>query len=211
MKKGWYLRALWSIVLVWLCILIAFGVAGFVIKFPKYYPDHTLELEYKVSHLLDRITLPIKYAALAIRDPDPYILMPVWGAKVSEVANTWHDPRPDDRVHEGQDIFAPRGTPVFSGTRGYVIRVSTSEIGGNSVYILGTGRRLYFYTHFDRFPDELHVGQYVGTDTVIGFVGNTGNAETTPPHLHLGVYDMGVALDPFLFLVERSKPWGTPR
>jgi len=209
MAKERYLRILWSAALIWLCILIVFGWWSLVIKFPTYYPDHTLELQDRVSHVFDRITLPIKYAALAVRDPEPFVLMPVYGVKVDGVADTWHEPRPDNRVHEGQDLFAPKGTPVFSGTRGYVVRISTSEIGGNSVYVLGTGRRVYFYTHFDRFPDELHVGQYVGVDTVLGFVGNTGNAETTPSHLHFGVYDMNVALNPLLFLVDRPKPWGT--
>src|SRR5690606_10775456 len=94
---------------------------------------------------------------------------------------------------------------------GTVRRVSESARGGLSVTIIGNDGLRYFYTHFDSFPDGLTEGQEVGVDTVIGFVGNSGNAAATAPHLHFGVYRPGPdgpwswqAFDPLPFLIDRS-------
>lgn len=120
--------------------------------------------------------------------PDKEILMPVRGARVRQVADTFGAPRPGGRRHEGQDIFAPKGTPVYSATEGVVIRVGYGQLGGNYVYVLGPGGRRYYYAHLDAYAKELEEGQEVTPSTLLGYVGNTGNARTTPPHLHFGVY-----------------------
>ena len=137
--------------------------------------------------------------------------MPVDGAAVAEVPSTFGDPRGADRLHEGIDIMAERGTPVRAAAPGIVRRVTESDRGGLSVTVVGHDGLRYFYTHFDSFPEGLAVGQEVGTDTVIGFVGNSGNAAATAPHLHFGVYrplDDGPwsweAFDPLPFLIDRS-------
>jgi murein DD-endopeptidase MepM/ murein hydrolase activator NlpD len=130
---------------------------------------------------------------------DPVLLMPVEGVRVSQVTDTWQAPRGGGRLHDGQDVFAPRGTPVRSATAGFVYRIDDLSLGGLSVTIIGDGYKRYFYTHFDRVPDDLREGQRVTTDTVIGFVGTSGNAVGTPPHLHFGVYGgrpVGVRVDP---------------
>lgn len=120
-------------------------------------------------------------------EPDAVLYMPVEGVSVANVADTWGAPRGSGRTHEGQDIFAPRGTPVYSATPGYIYRVGTSTLGGNVVWIIGAGGRRYYYAHLDAWAD-IEEGQAVTVDTVIGYIGNTGNARTTPPHLHFGVY-----------------------
>jgi peptidoglycan LD-endopeptidase LytH len=51
--------------------------------------------------------------------------------------------------------------------------------------VVGAGGYRYFYTHFDEFAEDLRIGQEVSLNTLLGYVGNTGNAEGTPPHLHL--------------------------
>lgn len=175
-----------------------------VVTFPDRYPDKTLEIERRVTEFFEKITLPIKLAKLSAKEPDSQVLMPVYGEKVSSIANTWQSPRGEGRVHEGQDIFAPRGTPIFSGTYGYVTRFGNGELGGNFVNIVGAGGRRYYYAHLDRFADGLRVGQWVTPDTIIGFVGNTGNAETTPPHLHFGIYERRQPIDPLPLLVNRK-------
>jgi len=141
---------------------------------------------------------------------DAFLLMPVDGLRVDGVADTWGAPRSGGRRHEGQDLFAPRGTPVRSATPGFVYRIDDLSLGGLSVTIVGQGGRRYYYTHFDAVPDDLVEGQRVGVDTVIGFVGDSGNAAGTPPHLHLGVYDGSdedpcawIAVDPLPLLVDR--------
>ena len=190
-------------ILISLLIFTLVIVFSLILNSPTYYPDKWLSLENKTTSFFERITLPIKIARLSWLPADREILMPVYGIRVREVQDSWHDARPDNRVHEGQDIFADRGTPVFSGTDGYVVRMGVGELGGNFVYVAGTGGRRYYYAHFDRIAEGLNIGQKITTDTVIGFVGNTGNADVTPTHLHFGVYMLGKAINPLPLLVNR--------
>lgn len=140
------------------------------------------------------------------------LLMPVDGVRVSEVADTYGAPRGGGRVHEGVDIFAPRGTAVRAAAPGFVYRIDDLSLGGLSVTVVGDGGVRYFYTHFDSVPENLEEGQRVEADTVIGYVGNSGNAATTPTHLHFGVY-LGesenlcgwAAIDPLPLLVDRDR------
>ena len=173
---------------------------------PNTRPDTVLRLEQKINNIFERATLPIKILRLSRQPSDEKILMPVYDVKVSEITDTWHAPRGNlgERLHEGQDIFAPEGTPIFSATKGYITKITNQTIGGNSVFIIGAGGRTYFYTHLERFPDNIRIGQPVTTDTVVGFVGKTGNAAATPPHLHFGVYEPSdEATNPLPLLTDR--------
>jgi murein DD-endopeptidase MepM/ murein hydrolase activator NlpD len=78
------------------------------------------------------------------------------------------------RRHRGQDIFAPRGTPIRSATAGVVVGITDGGLGGKAVWILGAGGRRYYYAHLDRYGEGLQVGDVVTTETIIGYVGNTG-------------------------------------
>lgn len=101
------------------------------------------------------------------------------------------------RRHQGVDIFAPRGTPVIAVVEGYA-RSGTNELGGNVVWLRDgyRGRNLY-YAHLDRWA--IDGGASVRPGDTLGFVGTTGNARSTPPHLHFGIYDGGpVDPEPFL-------------
>ncbi len=155
-----------------------------------------------------RTVMPAFYAKVG-PVPDALLLMPVEGVRVSQVTDTWQAPRGGGRLHDGQDIFAPRGTPVRSATTGFVYRIDDLSLGGLSVTIIGDGYKRYFYTHFERVPSDLREGQRVTPDTVIGFVGTSGNAAGTPPHLHFGVYAGDPwrcewrAIDPLPRLVDR--------
>ena len=100
----------------------------------------------------------------------------------------------------GSDIFAPVGTPIVSIVSGTVNFITTertaSTSGGNAVQILGDDGLTYYYAHMNEIPtvkngDRILAGQKIGS------VGNTGNAKTTPPHLHLGVgYGINTGLGP---------------
>ena len=127
------------------------------------------------------------YAERLPAEPDTTLYMPVEGVSVASVTDTWGAPRGGGRSHEGQDIFAPRGTPVYSATPGYIYRVGTSTLGGKVVWVMGAGGRRYYYAHLDSWAD-IEEGQAVTVDTLLGYIGNTGNATTTPPHLHFGIY-----------------------
>lgn len=122
------------------------------------------------------------------KQPDGVLQMPVRGIRVRQVADTFWAPRPGGRRHEGQDIFASRGTPVYAATEGYILRMAYGPLGGMQIYVLGAGGRRYYYAHFDRFNPNLEEGQWVTPETVLGYVGNTGIARTTPHHLHFGIY-----------------------
>jgi peptidoglycan LD-endopeptidase LytH len=157
-------------------------------------------------YLVGVMALPFRLAWLAAQRPDVALLMPVAGAKVSRVADSWGTPRPGGRTHQGQDIFARKGTAVFSATGGYVVRMGRNPLGGNAVVITGAGGRRYYYAHLETFAPEMRVGKQVTPETVIGFVGNTGNAAHTPPHLHLAMYTRVGAVNPLPLLRDRPPP-----
>jgi murein DD-endopeptidase MepM/ murein hydrolase activator NlpD len=137
----------------------------------------------------------VRYAA-----PVKRLVVPVSGVARSSLRSSWHEPRSGRRKHEGIDIFARRGTPVVAAADGEVIRVgSTDPLGGNTVWVAGRGARLYYYAHLDRHAPALAVGNRVDAGEVLGFVGTTGNARGTPPHLHFGIYPLSrafIAVDP---------------
>lgn len=156
-----------------------------------------------------RVVLPA-YLARVGDEPVETLVMPVDGLRVAQVADTWGAPRGGGRRHEGQDLFAPRGTPVRAAAAGFVYRIDDLSLGGLSVTTIGGAGRRVYYTHLDAVPDGLREGQWVEVGTVIGLVGNSGNAAGTPPHLHLGVYDGReddpcgwAAIDPLPMLVDR--------
>jgi peptidoglycan LD-endopeptidase LytH len=111
------------------------------------------------------------------------------------------------RAHHGIDIFAPRGTPVLAGTDGTVRSISPNELGGNVVWLRDERRgQTLYYAHLDRH--HVSAGQRVRTGDTLGFVGNTGNARTTPPHLHFGIYRRPDGpIDPLRFVrINSDRP-----
>ena len=154
--------------------------------------------------IANKVVLYVNVARLYTKSPDQVLAMPVQDVKKKQVANTWHAPRGADRKHQGQDIFAPRGTPIFSATDGYVIRIGENSLGGQTVSVIGAGGRVYYYAHLDSYAPEIEEGDYVTTRSVLGYVGTTGNAAGTPPHLHFGVYAPGGAINPLPLLSDRS-------
>ena len=135
--------------------------------------------------------------------PAPVTLsMPVEGVRPASLRDTWHAPRDGGgRRHEGLDIFAPRGRPVRSATEGIVLQVGTNPLGGQVVWVMGPGAQRHYYAHLDRFAG-VRAGQRVEAGTVLGYVGTTGNARGTPPHLHYGIYTAGGAISPYPLLAR---------
>ncbi|MEZ4699687.1 MAG: M23 family metallopeptidase [Rhodothermales bacterium] len=103
------------------------------------------------------------------------------------------------RSHEGVDIFAPRGTPVVAISPGYVARIDETTIGGKVIWVRDAMRnQAYYYAHLDRQLVEPNTRVEAG-DT-LGTVGNTGNAISTPSHLHFGIYTTRRAVDPLPYI-----------
>lgn len=125
---------------------------------------------------------------------------PVHGAKVGvDFIDDWGFPRSGGRTHEGLDIFAARGTPIVAMFKGTVkeVRAVDSGLGGRVVSYWVAPGEYWYHAHLDTVAPGLAVGDPVEPGQVIGTVGNTGNARTTPPHLHIGNYAGGVARPPY--------------
>ena len=78
-------------------------------------------------------------------------------------------------------------------------------MGGHTVSVIGDGGRKYYYAHLDSYAPKLEVGDWVTRKTVLGYVGSTGNADGTPPHLHFGIYTTTGAIDPLPLLKDRLE------
>jgi murein DD-endopeptidase MepM/ murein hydrolase activator NlpD len=156
--------------------------------------------------IADKLTFYARVARLYTQEPDRRIAMPFADVTKRQIADTWGAPRGTGRRHEGQDIFAPKGTPILSATNGYVYRIGENNLGGQTVSVISAGGRVYYYAHLDAYAPGIEVGDPVTTRTLLGYVGTTGNAQGTPPHLHFGVYTMSGAINPLPLLTDRSAP-----
>ncbi len=122
---------------------------------------------------------------------------PVRGASFM---NDWGFPRGGGaRYHEGNDLFVSKGTPVVAPVGGTVEFV-TGTIGGLQFRLMGDDGVTYIGTHMDRFGKD---GKVRAGDT-IGYVGNSGNAVGTRPHLHFGMYYKGSVVNPYPTLVKHN-------
>jgi murein DD-endopeptidase MepM/ murein hydrolase activator NlpD len=150
----------------------------------------------------NKLVFYVRIARLFTEEPDRRIAMPLPEVSKKQISDTWHAPR-GDRIHEGQDIFAPRGTPIYSATSGYIYNVGEDNLGGHTVSVIGAGGRVYYYAHLDSYAPTIAEGDRVNTRTVLGYVGTSGNAAGTPPHLHFGVYASSGAINPLPLLTDR--------
>lgn len=137
--------------------------------------------------------------------PPTTLMVPVEGVGPERIADTFGAPRGSDRTHAGVDIFAPRGTPVVSATRGLVASIRDTGLGGKQVWVLGPARERHYYAHLDDWKPGLGEGDVLMPGDTLGFVGTSGNARGTPPHLHYGIYGGEGAYDP-LPLLRKSMP-----
>lgn len=147
-------------------------------------------------HVPVTVKMPFHVIRLSMQEAPGSLPMPVAG--VRKVTDTWGAARSNRRRHEGIDIFAPRGTAVLSTTEGVVTTVGTNKLGGKVVWVVGPAGQRHYYAHLDDYA-QIAVGDLVSPGTVIGKVGNTGNARGTSPHLHYGIYSNG-AVNPYPLL-----------
>ena len=117
--------------------------------------------------------------------------------------------------HLGNDVFADFGSPVVAVADGTVSHVGTLEISGNRLWLETDDGDAFFYAHLSAFSPTAVDGRRVKAGTVLGFVGNTGDAEPTPPHLHFEIHPDGLeedAVDPYPILLawqgRRDVPAG---
>jgi LysM repeat protein len=131
------------------------------------------------------LTIPVAAGSTAA------LLCPVQGG--AKFMNDWGFPRSGGRFHEGNDLFAARGTPLVAVVSGNAVQ-KTGNIGGLQVKLLGDDGTSYYYTHLDRFG----TGGRVPAGTVIGYIGTSGNAAGGPPHVHFELHPGGgAAVNPY--------------
>ena len=128
------------------------------------------------------------------------LAFPIKQSRKNQIQSYWGADRDAGaRRHEGVDIFAPRRTPVLASANGKVTRVNENNLGGKVVW-LRPDKKDYtlYYAHLD--SQVVVDGQSVVVGDTLGLLGNTGNARTTAPHLHFGIYTFGGAINPLPFI-----------
>jgi murein DD-endopeptidase MepM/ murein hydrolase activator NlpD len=182
--------------------------------------EHLVSSKFQQAGLKKEITAPGVYKLLiqpeiAANTPfrlkifkEPVYHFPVASKGNSSVQSFWGADRDAGRRrHEGIDIFAKRGTPVVAATAGRVSSTGNKGLGGKQVWLRDRerGNSLY-YAHLDSIIAT--PGMKVEPGDTLGLVGNTGNARTTAPHLHFGIYKSYRGAQnplPYVYLTEKPE------
>lgn len=125
----------------------------------------------------------------------PYSYTDSYGAPRMEGTSYYHR-------HEGTDIFAVNGTPIIAAVDGIIENVGTASLGGIKLWLRSPGDNwTYYYAHLSGYAGGIRNGLRVKKGDVLGYVGNTGNARGTPPHLHFETHvPSGAATNPYPIL-----------
>ena len=119
--------------------------------------------------------------------------------------DSWGFPRSGGRRHKGVDMFNSRNTPLLAVVSG-TVRFSSNSLGGLSTYVYGNNGNKYYYAHLERHPSGISSGSRVNAGDVVGYLGNSGNARFTSPHLHFEIRPGGgSAVNPYP-TVRRACP-----
>ena len=137
-------------------------------------------------------------------------VFPVYGA--AGFSDTFGAGRADTGWHHGEDIFAPLGAPILAVTDGTVFSVGWNDIGGLRVWLRDRYGNEFYYAHLSAFSQLAVNGNQVEAGDVLAFMGNTGDAEHTPYHLHFEIHpasllDKGYdgVIPPYRYLVAWQK------
>jgi peptidoglycan LD-endopeptidase LytH len=107
--------------------------------------------------------------------------------------DTWGAPRSGGRTHQGVDMIGSRGLPLIAVVDGFVSQ-KVNELGGNTVTLAGADGNKYYYAHLDSWAAQ----GAVTAGTIVGYLGQTGNAQFSVPHLHFEIHPGGgAAVNPY--------------
>jgi len=159
--------------------------------------------------------LVLLLAVLAVGGSSSILEMtpPISGLTLANLRDSFEETHNGHR-HEAMDILEPRGTPVRAAVNGTIRKLFLSKPGGITIYEFDEkAEYCYYYAHLDRYAEGLHEGMSVKPGDVIGFVGSTGNAVESAPHLHFAIFELGPekqwsrgkAVNPYPGLVEAVK------
>ncbi|MDQ6801492.1 MAG: M23 family metallopeptidase [Acidobacteriota bacterium] len=155
---------------------------------------------------------PSPFVGTIGRAPGAPIMIPVAGIRPENLKDNFADAR-TGHMHGALDIMAPRGTPVLAAVDGKVSKIFTSKAGGLTIYEADTAEAMmYYYAHLDRYANDLVEGKILRRGDVIGYVGTTGNATPTAPHLHFAIFILpptkewwkGEPINPYPILTARG-------
>jgi len=112
-----------------------------------------------------------------------------------EFIDSWGYPRmtgtPSAHWHQGTDLFANYGTALIASENGRIERIGTGTLGGNKLWVAGDSGTEYYYAHLSAFASGLFDGMPVKAGQLVGYVGDSGNAKGTSPHLHFEIHPGG--------------------
>jgi len=129
---------------------------------------------------LDQVTASyISANGMAFPVAEPYSFIDSWGY-----------PRSGGRTHQGTDIMAPLGVPLYAIESG-TVELSSSGLGGTSLWIIGDSGAAYYYAHLSGYAAGLNDGQRVAVGQVVGYNGSSGNATAGAEHLHFELHPGG--------------------
>lgn len=163
--------------------------------------------------LVLRIQVPLEQPAkeFSLRlTTQPVLQFPVAGKSSQHIISFWGAARDGGaRSHEGIDVSAPRGTPLLASVSGLITNVGVNNLGGNVVSLSSDRLNIsLYYAHLDQ--QLVQSGQQVQVGDTLGTVGNTGNAITTAPHLHFGIYRRSSGpINPLAFVESPQLPAAT--
>jgi murein DD-endopeptidase MepM/ murein hydrolase activator NlpD len=154
-------------------------------SFPRTRPRNTVAL-VRALRPLTELGIPLEQVLI-----DGMGRFPVAG--LAHYYDDWLNPRftPKPHLHEGLDIFADFGTPVRSPDAGVVSQLSEHGAGGIAVWVRAQDGTSYYFAHLLERVEGIHVGQRVEIGSVLGYVGDTGNAQGGTPHLHFEIHPGG--------------------
>jgi murein DD-endopeptidase MepM/ murein hydrolase activator NlpD len=130
----------------------------------------------------------------ASAESTPGFICPVQGG--AAFIDSWGFPRSGGRTHKGVDMFNARNTPLVAVVDG-AVKFSSNSLGGKSTHLYADNGVVYYYTHLEGYPSGISSGQRVSKGTVVGYLGNSGNARYTSPHLHFEIRPGGKAVNPY--------------
>jgi murein DD-endopeptidase MepM/ murein hydrolase activator NlpD len=163
--------------------------------------DQKLQLRLVVQSLLEQTdTTNLKIYK------QPLLDFTLAGKPNAAIKSFWRDARDGGRrSHERNDIFTDRGHPVVAAADGTISSVRNRGLGGKQIWLQDAlTASSHTYAHLD--SQLVTSGQRVKRGDTIGLVGNTGNARTTAPHLHFGIYKTGGAVDPKPYIWQIPIP-----
>ncbi len=162
------------------------------------------------------LTTPQPGAALVSSAP---IAIPVAGVEKRALTDQFNDSR-GSRVHQAIDLMAPRNTPVIAAVSGKIRKLFLSVAGGITIYQYDENEQLvYYYAHLERYAPDIAEGKFVRQGEVIGYVGTSGNANPSGPHLHFSIGNLTatkqwwktVPVNPYPILMERGVTYSVSR